>query len=273
MRIDLLRGEAAAVTYDDGGDLDRVLSPRPFLTGTTRSGAGVTEVTPADHRHHLGLSLALPDVNGVSFWGGRTFRRDAGSVLLDNHGIQRVDEREVDASGGRLVETLTWLDHRDATVLAETRTITATETAEGWDLTWRSRLCATAGDVTFGSPQTNGRDGAFYGGLFWRTPFERATVRTHDGAGIAAAHGSLSSWLAIDGPHASVVAATTTAMPWFVRDTGYVGFGPAVAVTERRRLAAGDTLDLTLAVAVMDAPSTAPDQVGARLLSGILEAV
>ena len=37
------------------------------------AGTPVTELMPDSHRHHLGVSLAVPDVDGANFWGGRTF--------------------------------------------------------------------------------------------------------------------------------------------------------------------------------------------------------
>ncbi|WP_251452161.1 DUF6807 family protein [Microbacterium sp. Marseille-Q6648] len=269
MTIDLLRHDAVRVRYHDGDDLDGALSPRPFLTATTETGAAVTEVGPADHPHHLGLSVALADVNGTSFWGGRTFRRRRGSTLLRNHGTQRVRAR--DFSGGAVSEVLTWSDHHGAALLEERRRIEAVERADGWELSWRTTLTAVAADVTIASPQTNGRDGAFYGGIFWRTPFGSALVRTLDGEGIDAAHGSTSPWLALEAGGISLVAATSTGMPWFVRNEGYVGFGPAVAVAGPRELAVGDALHLDLAVAVQD--RAAPDEVCARLLDTIGEPV
>ncbi|MGW2961996.1 DUF6807 family protein [Streptomyces sp. NPDC001220] len=66
------------------------LSPRPYLHPvTTLAGTAVTELTPADHTHHLGVGVAVPDVEGFNFWGGRTFVRDQGPTERDNHGTQR----------------------------------------------------------------------------------------------------------------------------------------------------------------------------------------
>jgi len=267
--VPLLGAGLAAVSHHDGVDQPRVFSPRPFLTATTPSGTPVTQVSPADHVHHLGASLALPDVDGTSFWGGRTFRRGKGSVMLDNHGHQLVQAQ--DASPGRLRQRIAWLDPRGRALLEETRVITAREGDGVWDISWTSRLSPTSEAVTFGSPQTNGRDGAFYGGIFWRTPFARVLVRTAEGRGIDTAHGSRSPWLAVDSPNASLIAATTSSMPWFVRTEGYVGFLPAVAVTERRRLAPGDTLLLDLAVSISDDPQPDPAEVASRLLTSLRE--
>ncbi|WP_109210130.1 MULTISPECIES: DUF6807 family protein [Microbacterium] len=269
MTARLLGAGAAAVTQQSGVDLPRTFSPRPFLTATTPSGAPVTQVSPGDHLHHLGASLALPDVDGTSFWGGRTYRRAHGSVMLDNHGVQVVREQE--ASSGRLWQRIAWLDGGGRQLLDETRRIAAREEDGRWEVVWTSCLRAASAAVSFGSPQTNGREGAFYGGIFWRTPFPRARVWTADGDGVDASHGSRSPWLAIQSQTASLVAATTTAMPWFVRNEGYVGFLPAVAVTERRLLVPGETLQLDLAVSISDEPQQDPDAVASGLLDRLRE--
>ncbi|WP_156762171.1 DUF6807 family protein [Microbacterium karelineae] len=268
MRTTLLGQGDAVVAYDDGADVAPVRSPRPFLVATSRGGAPVTDVGPDDHLHHLGLSAALPDVDGTSFWGGRTYVRGRGSTLLDNHGAQRVVDRHRD--GDRLTERIEWCARRGGVVLDERRSIVVRDAEGGREIVWVSELEARDGDVTFGSPQTNGRDGAFYGGLFWRTPFTSARLRSADGAGEAVAHGSRSPWLAVDGVAASLVAATTaTDMPWFVRATGYVGFGPAVAVDDRRILPAGQTLRLDLAVAILDGAPSDPAAVAAGLIGAL----
>ena len=271
MTVELLRHGDAVVGYHPGSDLDRLRSPRPYLTATSSSGMPVTQEAPDDHPHHLGLSAALPDVDGTSFWGGRTYVRDRGSTLLDNHGAQGVRQREV--RDGAVFEQLVWLDRHGEALLEEERTITVRGADENVEISWTTRLTAVADTVTFGSPQTNGREGAFYGGLFWRTPFRSALVRTADGDGLGAAHGSTSPLLAVDAAGASLVAATASGMPWFVRVEGYVGFGPAVAVTHRRRLEQGESLRLDLAVAILDGAPTSPDEVAARLLADVRDPV
>jgi LacI family transcriptional regulator len=262
--VEVLSAGAGGIRYHDGADVDPQLSPRPHLTVATKGGVAATAVEPEDHLHHLGVSVAIPDVNGVTFWGGRTFVRDAGSQMLPNHGRQLVRSRRIDA--GRIEERLDWVGPDDRPMLDERRTIVVRDGGDGIDVLWSTRLTAADGAVGFGSPHTNGRDGAFYGGIFWRTPFPTARVRCAGGEGTDAAHGSLSPWLALDGPDASLVATTgNDDMPWFVRADGYVGFGPAVAVTGRRSLAAGEQLHLDLRVAILDLPPLDPAAVARRL--------
>ena len=82
----------------------------------------VTDSHPTDHLHHFGIGVALPDVNGTSYWGGRTYVQDVGSIMLENQGVQRRDELTVD--GDALVERLTWIDEREVAQLSEVRVLT-----------------------------------------------------------------------------------------------------------------------------------------------------
>ena len=243
-----VRGVVVARIHD-GSSMPDVLSPRPYLEATTLSGAEVTTVQPADHPHHHGVSVAIPDVDGVSYWGGRTFVPGSGSTMLDNHGVQRIEERRADAQG--VTDRLVWLRPDGSVQLTERRTIRVAPVDAGWVLEWDSRLTAEA-EFSIGSPATNGREGAFYGGIFWRTPFDSASVLSQDGAGVGVSHGSHSPWLAVEAPHATLVAWAPPGFPWFVRDEGYVGFCPAVAVDQRRVTSPGMTLRLRLSVAVLE---------------------
>ncbi|WP_243229558.1 PmoA family protein [Microbacterium sp. CIAB417] len=267
MSIELLRSGSAVVEYHDGSGVDPLLSPRPYLLATTPSGVPVSDREPEDHRHHLGLSAAFPDVDGTTFWGGRTYVRDRGPTLLANHGTQRVQSRSM--QDGTVTEHLAWLDAHGEVLLEEERTISARAADGVWEIAWTSELRAADRIITFGSPQTNGREGAFYGGLFWRAPFPSARVRTADGDGVAHAHGSRSSWIALDAGDAALVAVSTNGMPWFVRAEGYVGFGPAIAVDGRRRIEQGESLRLDLTVSVSDRAPADPADVAETLLAGM----
>lgn len=236
--------------YHDGSELAAVLSPRPYLELSTAGGVPVTEVGAEDHAHHFAVSLAVPDVDGITFWGGRTYVRGSGSTLLENHGRQSVTERRQE--GARIEEELDWLSPAGERIAREHRELRAEPATDGWVLRWRSTLIAGAAGLSIGSPQTNGRDGAFYGGLFVRTPFRRADVRTADGQGTQAAHGSTSPYLAVSTPAASLVAGGSPTLPWFVRTDEYVGFGLALAVEARRVVAPGESLRTALSLVVLD---------------------
>lgn len=240
-------------SYADGTGVDPQLSPRPYLHPVaTLGGTAVSDAGPEDHAHHLGVSLALPDVNGSSFWGGRTFVRDRGSVLLDNHGVQRRDG--FDWADGRIAEALTWVGGSGVALATERRELRARAVSGGWALDWTSVITALD-DLEIGSPATNGRAGAGYGGIFWRFPFAAATVFSEAGDGEQAVHGAVSPWLAIvDRPagSGSVLLVQHGAAPWFVRVEEYVGAGPAVAWDTPRAVPRGGELRLGLTALVLD---------------------
>ncbi|WP_350347788.1 DUF6807 family protein [Agromyces sp. G08B096] len=259
-------GDRIVARYEEGTAIDAVLSPRPFLHPVeTLGGVRVTDVHPTDHLHHFGIGVALPDVNGTSYWGGRTYVQGVGSVMLENQGRQRRDDLVAD--GDTLTERLTWIDEREVAQLSEVRTIRGRAVRLGerdaWSLGWRSVLTANFGALELGSPATNGREGAGYGGLFWRFPRWEATVTTADGSGEQAAHGSRSPWLAVTDASRRVTVlllqpAGAEPLPWFARVAEYLGIGPAVAWDEVVHVDEGGTLELGIDALLVDRAITDP---------------
>ncbi len=77
--------------YQSGTGLAKEQSPRPFLHPVrTLHGTMVSDAEPPDHRHHLGLSLAVSDLGGTNYWGGSTYVAGSGPAMLPNHGRQVV---------------------------------------------------------------------------------------------------------------------------------------------------------------------------------------
>jgi hypothetical protein len=278
-----LDGRVLAVLRD-GTDIEPTLSPRPYLHPVrTLAGVPVTEERPADHLHHFGVGVAVPDVSGVSFWGGRTFTRDRGSVLLDNHGRQR-HVSWLELAADRRVEALSWTGPDGAEMLSEERTVRAAGLdGRTWVLDVRTQLRNTSGrDLSIGSPATNGRPGAGYGGLFWRAPVAAAPPAVVGAGGLEgekALHGSRAEWLALVGGEGAGAAAGEGAGgrgagdggaavgggwtlvflqpgehtdPWFLRAEDYPGVGPALAWDTRLPLPEGGRLERRLRVAVRD---------------------
>jgi hypothetical protein len=235
------------------------LSPRPFLHPvTTLSGVSVTELSPADHLHHLGVGVAVPDVEGYNFWGGRTFVRDQGPTELDNHGAQRHMGFQLRDPDG-FVEELRWVA-AGTELLRERRTVAAgalTDTAWALDFTFALTNPATA-PLTIGSPATNGRPGAAYGGFFWRARKEASApdVFTADTEGAQAVHGRRADWLALAGPSWTLVFAGATDAtrrdPWFVRTAEYPGVGSSLAHEERLPVPPGETVVRRIVTVVAD---------------------
>ncbi|MER6628752.1 PmoA family protein [Streptomyces sp. NPDC000987] len=246
-------------------------APRPYLHPvTTLAGTAVTELAPADHPHHLGVGVAVPDVEGHNFWGGRTFVRGQGPTELDNHGAQRhVAFRLRDPDG--FVEELRWMA-AGAELLRERRTVAATELSDrAWALDFTFSLTnVTPGLLSVGSPATNGRPGAAYGGFFWRARKEPGApeVFTADRDGEPEIHGTRADWVALSGsgsPRSGgagsgagwtlVLAGATDRTrqdQWFVRAAEYPGVGSSLASEERLPIEPGDTVVRRIVTVVAD---------------------
>jgi hypothetical protein len=272
--------------YMEGSELDPTLSPRPYLHPVrTLGGIPVTDVQPADHRWHLGVSVALADVGGWNLWGGRTYVRGQGYIWREDHG--RIVHAGFERSGDDgFTERLHWLSPHGELLLAEHRQVQARLAAHGWELRLVTTLTnATDRSMRLGSPATNGREGAGYGGLFWRLPPARTPqVYTATSAGERAVHNRAAQWLAwVDRPAGFTLVFTgtnqaTRADPWFVRVEEYPGVGSQLAAGDAltlpsggavtrglRTLLADRTLDNSAVQAWADAPaSEVPGPVGVR---------
>ncbi|MEU6349457.1 PmoA family protein [Streptomyces sp. NPDC047072] len=240
-------------------ELPARLSPRPYLHPvTTLAGTAVTELSPADHIHHLGVGVAVPDVEGHNFWGGRTYVRDQGPTELDNHGAQRHSSFQLRDPDG-FVEELRWVAGGNE-LLRERRTVAATElTVFAWALDFTFSLTNVTPDpLSIGSPATNGRPGAAYGGFFWRARKESRApeVFTVDREGESAIHGTRADWVALAGDGWTLVFAGATDQtrqdPWFVRADEYPGVGSSLAHDTRLPIPPGETVVRRIVTVVAD---------------------
>ncbi|QNP73435.1 PmoA family protein [Streptomyces roseirectus] len=240
-------------------ELPARLSPRPYLHPvTTLAGTAVTELTPADHLHHLGVGVAVPDVEGHNFWGGRTYVQGQGPTELDNHGVQLHTGFQLHDPDG-FVEELRWIA-AGRELLRERRTVAATElTDTAWALDFTFALTNPGpAPLSLGSPATNGRPGAAYGGFFWRARKESSApdVFTPDTKGEEAAHGAHADWIALAGADWTLVLAGATDLtrrdPWFVRTAEYPGVGSSLASTARLPVPPGDTVVRRVVTVVAD---------------------
>lgn len=249
--------------YCSGVGVEATLGPRPYLHPVrTLAGAVVTDAVPADHRWHLGLSLAMQDVNRNNLWGGRTYVRDQGYTWLDDHGsITGEGFDEVRPDG--FVQRLAWRGADGKVLLSERRTMTASLLDErswvlelGWALTAEQT-------VTLGSPATNGRPGgAGYGGCFWRVaPGANLGLSAGELTGEEQVNGSAEPELVWRGE--SDGSAYTLRFSglgegdrWFVRTsegaTGYPGVCAAWAYEQVRVVEAGETRLGALRVVISD---------------------
>ena len=240
--------------YEFGRRMPQVHAPRPYLHPVrTLGGHPMTEVSPVDHRHHYGVSLAVPVVNGTSHWGGRTYVRGQGPTLLTNHGQQR--SRGVTANEHELIDDITWYDEQGRPQLVERRRLAGELAAGGWRLDWQSVLTARYGSVQLENPTTAGREGAAYGGIFWRLPVAETTVLSADGEGLDAAFGSTSPWLAfVQGDVTVLLMQPDDVRRWFLRTDSYVGACPALAWDSPLTLQPNQELALSLTALLLDRP-------------------
>jgi hypothetical protein len=150
-------------------------SPRPYWHPLhTLGGELVSLYRPHDHVWHKGIAWSLPNVGTENFWGGPTYLRDRGYVQLDNDGAT-VHREFVQLTAGAgsigVVERLAWVTQAGQTWFDEERRFTITLDAGAWILAFATRFTNVSGaEVVIGSPTTQGRDNAGYGGLFWRGP-------------------------------------------------------------------------------------------------------
>ncbi|MFD7021140.1 DUF6807 family protein [Promicromonospora sukumoe] len=282
-------GDGLELVRRDGGErMPKVHARRPYLHPVhTLAGTPLTDVSPVDHRHHYGVGIAVPDVNGTSHWGGRTFIEDVGPTLLKNHGRQTSAGLRVEplagssgapgvpgvpgAAGETLVEDVLWSDEHGEPQLREERRISArllplgpgSDAAPGWVLDWRSTLHADHGPLEIRSPATNGRPGAGYGGLFWRLPIaESTTVLSAAGTGENRAHGSTSPWVAFvqqQGGRSTTLLLVQPGQvrPWFLRSAEYPGACPALAWDAPLLVPDGGAVQLDLVAVLLDTELTA----------------
>lgn len=262
--VPLVAGGGVVAEYVTRPGLPLTESPRPYLHPVrTLGGVVVTEVRPQDHPHHLGAGVAVTDVGGRNFWGGRTFVRDQGPTWLDNHGVQRhVEFTGRDRAG--FAETLLWERPGEDPVVREERTARAVPLSRGWALRFSFTLRNLTGSpLTIQSSATKGRAGAGYGGFFWRAPAGSPGlgVFTGEAEGEQAVHGSRAPWLALSSEDWTLVFAQEDD-PWFVRVAEYPGVGTALAWDTP--LVFGDVLARRVTVVVADgrlAPGEVPDLV------------
>ncbi|MFB9320854.1 DUF6807 domain-containing protein [Cryptosporangium minutisporangium] len=246
-------------------ELEPYVAPRPYLHPVrTLGGTPVTDAAPVDHRWHLGCSVAIQDVAGTNIWGGRTYRREDGYQDRDDRGSVRHRDFLVDEPD-HVVTAHDWIARDGRVVLTEERDVRAAPGDGHWvlDVGFALRVAGSE-PVELGSPGTNGRADAGYGGFFWRLPASAAAleVRSAHGQGEEGTHGRPSPWLAVTADAGSPSSgytlvflpgdAATAADPWFVRVAAYPGVGSALAYTDPVTLVPGEALARRVRVLVAD---------------------
>jgi Methane oxygenase PmoA len=238
-------------------------SPRPYLHPLrTLAGDVVSRYRPPDHVWHRGIAWSLPNVTGpggvANFWGGPTFLRGKGYTQLPNNGTTRhlsfgsVTPEEV-------TEELAWETEQGERWCVESRTLSFTVREAAWTLGFATTFTNVTGSVlVLGSPTTEGRENAGYGGLFWRGPdsFTGGRVAVPGATGGDELMGVRAPWLAFHGRASTLVFWAESAVRWFVRSTPFAAVCPAPFFDTEIRLPPGESLTYRYRVTIADG---APD--------------
>jgi hypothetical protein len=249
----------------------QVESPRPFVHPLrTLDGRLVSIGRPHDHRWHVGLAWSLPHFGDENFWGGPSFRAGRGYVQLENNGAirhRRTDHVGLSGDSFEFRHTLTWYRQNGEAVVDERRAITArVVSADAWVMTFESSMDNTSGrDVTIGSPTTEGRPDAGYGGLFWRGPrsFTGGKVLGPDGSSGESLRGTRAPWMCFTGAHDEQDGSSTVVIlddeanaqhppQWFTRTEPFGCLGPAPFFSTEVTFGSDTTMTNRYAVVIAD---------------------
>ena len=270
--LDLYFGDSHLFRYVYRPDTPPVESPKPYFHPVrTLGGELVTCFRPHDHVWHKGIAMTWAQLSGQNFWGGPTYVRDRGYIQLDNNG--RMEHRGWDELTNHptvsLAERLSWITAQDETWIEETRTMAVPEIVpeQGyWTVDFAMVLRNVRGKpLVFGSPTTEGRPQAGYGGFFWRGPrsFLGGTILAAGGRSGPEVMGQAAPWLAFTGKHdgsgmsSTLVFLDTQGNPryptkWFVRATPYACASFAFAFDEELTLPSDESLRLRYRVLIAD---------------------
>ncbi|WP_307855847.1 PmoA family protein [Kibdelosporangium banguiense] len=243
--------------------------PKPYLHPVrTLAGDVVTVYRPHDHRWHKGIQMTASEVSGQNFWGGVTYVRDEGYVVLPNVGTMRHESFTFTDQGPeqiRFEERLSWHTQAEEHRADETREFTVRDADdEAWTLEFATELTNVhAEPLVLGSPTTQGREMAGYTGLFWRGPrsFTDGEILAADGLSGPEVMGRPARWLAYVGQHDEVDRSSTLLFldhpdnkttHWFVRNTPFAAVNPSFAFFDTVELAPGDALRLRYRVVIAD---------------------
>jgi Methane oxygenase PmoA len=267
--VTVAAGDVELFTYTYRPDTPVLESPKPYLHPVrTLAGDVVTLFRPHDHVWHKGIAWSLPNVGEHNFWGGPTYLRDREYVQLDNNGSAVHRElTALSANGDRadLAHRLDWISQAGQRVIEEQRAVSAVVLDDTtWALVFDTAMTNVSGArLVFGSPTTNGRPNAGYGGLFWRGPrsFTRGIVQSSLGAGGDDLRGTRTEWLGFRGQHDETGRWSTIVMVddadnprhpplWFTRSEEFACLCPAPFFDEEMPLPHEETLRFRYAVVV-----------------------
>jgi Family of unknown function (DUF6807) len=264
-------GDVELLRYVYRPDDAQLESPRPYVHPLrTLAGDSVTVYRPHDHVWHKGLALSLPNVGDQNFWGGVTWVRDEGYRQLPNNGTMRHVAFDTATVAGEVLvdERLDWVTEDALPWCTESRRLQVAVEADSdaWVLGFATRFENVSGrTIVMGSPTTEGRPNAGYGGLFWRGPrsFTGGVVHVPAGSGKDELMGVRTDWMGFTGVHDGLVRPSTIVMvdapdnpghptQWFVRSTPFAALCPAPFFDTEAPIEPGAALSLRYAVVIAD---------------------
>jgi hypothetical protein len=211
--LSISHGEAEILRYVYRPENDQFESPRPYFDPMhDLAGNLVSLYRPWDHVWHKGIALSLPNCGPENFWGGRTFRRDLGYVDEKNDGSmvhKAFTTRDAQDDRVAVAHDLDWITEDGRHFFSERRSFAvATPADDVWVLSFATSFTNdTDTVVVMGSPTTEGRENAGYGGFFWRGPrsFTEGRVYTAARVGGGGKMGVRGAGVGLFGRHASIV--------------------------------------------------------------------
>lgn len=247
-------------------------SPRPYFHPLrTLGGDLVSLYRPHDHVWHKGIAWSLPNVETENFWGGVTYRRGVGYAQFDNDGSmdhEEFDHLSVADDTLRIAERLRWHTQGGEAWFTERRRLAVglLPQHDAWVLLFETAMTNVRGErISIGSPTTEGRENAGYGGLFWRGPRSFSGGRIH-APGVTGGDelmGTRAPWLGFTGQHDDHGRWSTLAFvdapdnderhtQWFARTGIFACVCPAPFFSEEVPVEDGETLTRRYAVVIAD---------------------
>lgn len=240
-------------------------SPRPYFHPLrTLAGDVVTRYRPPDHVWHKGLAWSLPNVASpagtANFWGGPTYLRGRGYEQLPNNGTTRhLSFHPMTPTA--VTESLAWDTEQCERLFTESRELSFAVRDDAWSLGFATTFTnVTDRVIVLGSPTTEGRENAGYGGLFWRGPgsFTGGRATFPGGSGGDEVMGVRAPWLAFRGRHdgrgrfSTLVFVAEAEVRWFVRATPFAAVCPAPFFDTAIPVAPGESRSYRYTVIVAD---------------------
>jgi Methane oxygenase PmoA len=165
-----------------------------------------------------------------------------------------------------VIESLAWDTEQGERWFTESRELSFEVHDGAWALGFATTFTNVSEQrIVFGSPTTEGRENAGYGGLFWRGPrsFTGGRVVVPGASGGDELMGVRAPWLAFRGQHDDhgrfstlVFVADGEPVKWFVRSTPFAAVCPAPFFDTEVPLAPGGSLSYRYTVVIADG---APD--------------